>query len=66
VTTYGICEECGEPVEAHHTPAYPVKGWEVGRTGGGANAIKQREREPNRVRHVTCLPNGNEGQRRLL
>jgi hypothetical protein len=53
---YGYCEGCGNPVEDPQQPAYPVTGWEVGRTGGGANAIRLRARVPNRVRHVSCLP----------
>jgi len=53
---YGTCEKCGTPVESPQQPAFPVTGWEVGRSGGGANAIRNRQRVPDRVRHVTCLP----------
>jgi hypothetical protein len=65
MTYYGTCERCGEPVEAPQTPAYPITGWEVGRSGGGANAIRNRERIPDRVRHMTCLPD-KAGQERPL
>jgi hypothetical protein len=70
MTVYGLCEKCGLVVESPQTPAYPIRGWEVGRTGGGANAIKNRERIPGRVRHNTCIPGADEpkqipGQMRL-
>lgn len=63
-TFYGACEKCGQPVYDSNGPAFPVTGWEVLRQEGGANQIKQRERVPNRVRHVQCLPTAriNEGQ----
>ncbi|HEY2570187.1 MAG TPA: hypothetical protein VGI27_01875 [Solirubrobacteraceae bacterium] len=63
--TYGICEKCGRPVRAPEQPAFPVTGWELLRDGGGANAIRLRERIPDRVRHVTCLPHPNEDQTSL-
>jgi hypothetical protein len=66
---YGACEKCKQPVtDATGPPAFPVTGWEVLRTDGGANQIKLRERIPNRVRHAHCLPNGrvNEDQESLL
>lgn len=64
----GICEKCGEPVRDRHTAAYPVTGWEVLRDQGGANAIKNRERVPGRIRHVRCIPDPriNEAQEALL
>lgn len=67
MTFYGICEnpDCpfpGKRVEGGHTPAYPITGWEVGRSGGGANRIYARERIPNRVRHQTCLPQSGEAE----
>lgn len=51
----GKCEQCGRTVTKHNA-AFPVTGWEVLRDGGGANAIRNRERLPNRVRHIECLP----------
>lgn len=66
MTTYGVCEKCGEPVADPQQPAFPVRGWEIGRTGGGANAIRLRERMPDRVRHATCLPTGREAQGELF
>ena len=67
MSVYGVCEKCGEPVREGQAPAYPVTGWEVGRTGGGANAIRLRERVPNRVRHAaTCLPRTNDEQGALF
>jgi hypothetical protein len=67
MTLYGTCEKCGEKVETPQQPAFPVTGWEVVRSGGGANAIRDRKRIPGRVRHVTCLPDGNsEDQGSLL
>lgn len=62
----GVCEKCGKPVSDAETPAYPITGWEVGRAGGGANSIRLRERVPNRIRHVTCLPTANDGQDSLF
>lgn len=62
---YGTCEKCGLPVTAPETPAWPVTGWEIGRTKG-ANQIRLRERIPGRVRHATCVTKANEGQGRLL
>ena len=66
MTLYGVCEKCGEPVRSPQQPAFPITGWEVLRDGGGANAIRNRERIPGRVRHVTCLPDPNEAQESLL
>jgi hypothetical protein len=51
----GVCERCGNPVREGNA-AYPITGWEVLRQQGGANAIRERERVPNRVRHESCLP----------
>lgn len=58
MTYHGICEKCGKPVDAskYEIPAWPVTGWEVQRSAGGANVIHGRERIPNRVRHKECLP----------
>lgn len=49
------CEFCHETVEAWHTAAFPVTGWETERTRGGANQIKARTRVPDRIAHATCL-----------
>lgn len=54
MTTRGNCEFCGEPVPITAVAAFPVKGWEVERDGGGANRILGREREPNRIAHAVC------------
>lgn len=56
----GFCEKCGRPVNKDNA-AYPVTGWEVlrysgGKLSGGANAIRNRERTPGRIRHEACLP----------
>lgn len=51
----GPCEHCGQQVRSDEA-AYPITGWEVARSAGGANAIRERERVPNRVRHERCLP----------
>jgi hypothetical protein len=59
---YGICEKCGKPVEDPEQPAFPIRGWELGRAGGGANAIRLRERVPDRVRHATCLPHPKQSE----
>lgn len=56
MTYYGVCERCGQPVQSPQQPAFPITGWELLRVAGGANKITGRERIPNRVRHVTCLP----------
>jgi hypothetical protein len=66
MSVYGVCEKCGRVVEDPQTPAFPVTGWEVGRTQGGANAIRRRERVPDRVRHAVCLPDASEGQAALF
>lgn len=64
MTHYGTCEKCGlEVTSASGPPAYPVTGWEVQRTDGGANQIKDRERIPNRVRHAYCLPRPGQNDR---
>jgi hypothetical protein len=63
---YGTCEKCGLPVEDPETPAFPITGWEVLRSQGGANAIRLRERVPDRVRHVSCLPGALTGQPSLF
>ena len=46
----GDCMECGDPVYALDA-AYPITGWEIARSGGGANQIKHRERMPGQVAH---------------
>lgn len=51
----GVCEKCGRPVDKT-SAAFPVTGWEVLRDGGGANAIRNRERVPGRIRHINCIP----------
>jgi hypothetical protein len=61
MTYYGVCEVCHFPVQSdaedqrHRRPAFPITGFEVPREGGGTNHIRNRERIPNRVRHVACL-----------
>lgn len=49
----GPCLFCGRTVEAEHA-AYPVRGFETTRSGGGANRILGRERVPGKIAHVTC------------
>lgn len=74
MTYFGVCEACGEPVQttgadrfsSDRQPAFPVTGWEVPRAQGGTNHVRNRERVPNRVRHVACLPADDAGQERLL
>ena len=66
MSVYGTCEKCGRVVVDPQTPAFPVTGWEVLRAQGGANAIRLRERVPNRVRHATCLPNMPDDQSTLF
>jgi hypothetical protein len=51
----GTCRLCGQPVEDIHTAAYRVTGWEVERSGGGANQIADRRRVPDVVVHAVCL-----------
>lgn len=55
MTFYGICAQCGKPVEHPAQPAFEVRGWELLRAGGGANQIKHRSRVPGRVVHNVCL-----------
>lgn len=50
----GQCAFCPLPVLANETAAFPIKGWEVERSAGGANRILGREREPNVIAHATC------------
>lgn len=66
MSVYGTCEKCGEVVADPETPAFPIRGWEVSRSQGGANAIRLRERVPNRVRHTTCLPKSPDDQSTLF
>ena len=66
MTLYGVCEVCGLPVQSPEQPAFPITGWEVLRSGGGANAIRLRERIPGRVRHVTCLPDATDNMESLF
>ena len=75
MTFHGNCEICGNPVEPHHTPAWPLQAecWEIGRPGGGANHIVNRRRQPGRITHWTCLEPrlrrqklGLEGQETLI
>lgn len=50
----GTCEFCGKDVTTAELAAFPVKGWELERTQGGANRILDRKREPNRIAHASC------------
>lgn len=60
MTYYGTCEVCRRPVQSPHTPAYPVTGYEVLRSQGGANAIRNRQRVPGKVLHETCVPRASD------
>ena len=51
----GQCEICGETVDSSQRAAFPVKGWEIQRSQGGANQIFGKVREPNRVAHAYCV-----------
>ncbi len=54
----GTCLVCGRPVLPTETAAYPVRGWEVERPGGGgANRILRREREDG-IAHKVCVQHG--------
>jgi hypothetical protein len=63
MTYGGPCLLCGEPVEAENA-AYPVRGWEVTRSAGGANRILGRERVPGEIAHITCAVREVERARR--
>ena len=60
----GVCEFCGEPVEALHTAAYPVQGWESERGAGGTNALIGRERILGRIAHAACARQAANRRRR--
>lgn len=61
----GLCAFCGEPVKAIETAAWPVTGWEVERSVGGANAIVGRERvNDGRIGHAVCARRAAERRRR--
>jgi hypothetical protein len=51
----GTCEFCGKAVFGYQTAAHRIRGWEVERSSGGANAILGRERQPNRIVHADCV-----------
>lgn len=51
----GPCVFCTRQVEAHQKAAYPVRGWEIERSAGGANRIFGRKREPDRIAHAACV-----------
>lgn len=51
----GTCEFCGGEITRMQVAAYPVSGWEVERSQGGANQITGKRREPDRIAHVNCL-----------
>ena len=51
----GTCEFCGNAVTGNQPAAYRVRGWELERRAGGANYIAGKERQANRVCHVTCV-----------
>ena len=51
----GLCQECDAPVTEQQTAAFAVRGFEIERGAGGANAIRHREREPHRIWHAHCV-----------
>jgi hypothetical protein len=51
-------------VQRVETAAFPVRGWEVERGGGGANAIVGRERLPDRIAHAVCVRQATDRARR--
>jgi hypothetical protein len=53
VSYLGPCTFCDEYV-AERDAAYPIRGWEVVRRGGGANRILGRERVEGQVAHRWC------------
>jgi hypothetical protein len=50
----GICMFCSLPVGDKDEAAFPVRGWELERSQGGANMIFGREREPDVIAHKRC------------
>lgn len=50
----GTCMFCGSPVGDQEEAAFPVRGWELERSQGGANMIFGKEREPNVIAHKRC------------
>jgi hypothetical protein len=53
--TRGVCEFCREPVRDTDRGAFRVRGWECERSGGGANKIAMKERQPDRIAHAWCV-----------
>ena len=51
----GTCEFCKKEVRSGDRGAYRVRGWEPERQAGGANQILGKERQPNRIAHLTCV-----------
>jgi hypothetical protein len=51
----GICEFCQLPVTGSQAGAFRVRGWEFERDQGGANHIAGKERQANRIAHVSCV-----------
>lgn len=51
----GTCEVCKRDVTTAEQAAFPVRGWELERSQGGANRILDRRREPDRIAHASCI-----------
>jgi hypothetical protein len=51
----GVCALCGEPVRSYEEGAWPVRGWELERSGGGANRIALRRRDTTAIAHARCV-----------
>jgi hypothetical protein len=54
MTQRGVCQYCRLPVYTTERAAFPVTGWEVERTEGGANRILDRKRTANMIAHAKC------------
>jgi hypothetical protein len=51
----GICEFCEGEVFPWQSAGHRIRGWEIERTGGGANRIAGKERQSGRIVHASCL-----------
>lgn len=47
-----LCRRCGQPIYRHQARAFPVRGYEVTRSGGGQNHVLFKERIDGWVWHA--------------
>lgn len=63
----GTCRKCGGRIESLDTAAYAIEGYEVERSAGGANHVRDKRRVDGMIWHARyrgdCLDQHLDGER---